>query len=91
MRATLEVGTQGRRSSGVATRALSITTPTGTPALVTVTIPPAWAVAGTAYRLGQGQVAGDREGTSGQVARHERRQPAPHAGRSTAPRPRWSR
>ena len=42
-RATVETASQGRRSSGVASRAASLTTPTGRPLPVTVTIAPAWA------------------------------------------------
>ena len=41
VRATVDTATHGRRSSGVASRAASFTTPTGTPPLVTVTMPPA--------------------------------------------------
>ncbi len=37
----MDTGTHGRRSSGVARSASSLTTPTGLPAVVTVTMPPA--------------------------------------------------
>ena len=68
VRATVETATQGRRSSGVASSAASLTRPTGRPLPVTVTMAAGLGLARAADGLGERQVVGDGEGTAGQVA-----------------------
>ena len=76
VRATALTGTQGRRSSGVASSAASLTIADGRPSRSSDDDAAGLRLLGAAYRLGQRQVVGDREGTAGQGAGLQRRQPA---------------
>ena len=68
-RATVEVGDPGATVVGRwPAAAASLTTPTGAPPLVTVTMPPGLGVLRAAYRLGERQVTRDGERAPGQVA-----------------------
>ena len=89
-RDTEDTGTQGRRSSGVATTAASLTSPTGRPSPATTTTALAPACAGPADRLGQRHVGGHGQGRAQQSVHGEVGQPGPQPAlrhRLARPRP----
>ena len=73
LRATAEVGTQGRRSSGWRATAASLTSRPGGRSASTVTRLPACGLLGPAHGLGERQVVGHGEGTARQGAGAEAR------------------
>ena len=81
VRATVETATHGRRSSGVASSAASLTTPIGRAGAGDGHDAAGLGLLRAAYGLGERQVVGDGEGTPGQVAGHQGGQPAPEPGR----------